>query len=192
MRIRVASVELSSAVALCALLPVACGDGGRERTKAAATTAAVPASPATVKVPFVPLDACSLLTKAEVEALVGTRALEPRREQTANLVTCAFGDPESPKVAGRSLAQVLSLSVFTGEEGAYHAGPVAQARDAYETTRKNAASAEAVAGLGDDAYWDGAFKSLSARKGRYWITVEAASGRGAAEKAMGKAIARLP
>ncbi len=188
----VARVGVSTAVALCAVLPLACGDGGGGKTKAAATATAAPASQAGPKEPFVPLDACSLLTKPEVEALVGRAAMEPTKEQIANLVRCAFGDPESPKVGSRPLTQVLTLAVFTGEEGAYYAGPVAQARDSYETARKNAASTEAVAGLGESAYWDRTFKTLSAHKGQYWITAEVDGGLDAARKVMGKAIERLP
>jgi hypothetical protein len=185
-------VVVSSAVALCGLLPFACGDGGGGKTKAAGNAAAVPAARPGPTAPFVPLDACSLVTKAEVEALVGRPAMEPAKEQTANLVTCAFGDPESPKIGGRPITQVLTLAVFTGEEGAYYAGPVAQARDAYEMARKNAASSEAVAGLGESAYWDKTFKTLSAHKGRYWVTAGVAAGLEAAKKVMGKAIERLP
>jgi len=165
MKTRTARVVVSSGLALGGLLPFACGDGGG-KTKAAGTTAAVPAAQAQPKAPFVPVDACSLITKTEVEALAGRPAMDPAKEQTANLVTCAFGDPESPKVGGRPMTQVLTLAVFTGEEGAYYAGPVAQARDSYEMARKNAASSEAVTGLGESAYWDKTFKTLSAHKGQ--------------------------
>jgi len=118
--------------------------------------------------------------------------MEPFKEQMANLVSCAFGDPESPKVGGRPLSKALTLAVFTGEEGAYYAGPAAQARDGYETTRKNAASREDVTGLGESAYWDKTFKTLSALKGRYWITADVEAGLEPAKKVMAKAIERLP
>jgi hypothetical protein len=172
------------------LLSLACGGGGGPDTKAAG--AAVPAAQPTPKAAFVPLDACSLLTKAEVEALVGRPALEPAKEQMANLVTCAFGDPEAPKIAGRPASQVLTLSVFTGEEGAYHAGPAAQARDAYEASRRNAASSESVAGLGETAHWDETFKTLSAVKGRHWVTAEVDAGVEAAKRVMARVVERLP
>jgi hypothetical protein len=92
------------------------------------------------------------------------------------------------------MSQVLSLSLFTGEEGAYHAGPVAQAKDAYEMARRNAASSEAVTGLGESAYWDGTFHSLTAYKGRYWLSadLESEAGVEVAKKVVGKAIERLP
>lgn len=192
MNTRVARVVVPSALALSGFLPFACGDGGGGKTKAEGTTAAVPAAQPKPKAPFVPLDACSLLTKPEVEALVGRPAAEPAKEQMANLVTCTFGDPESPKIGVRPLVRVLTLTVFTGQEGAYYAGPVAQARDAYEMARKNAASSEAVPGLGESAYWDKTFKTLSAYKGQYWITAEVEAGLEAAKKVMAKAIERLP
>jgi hypothetical protein len=192
MEARVARVVVSLALALCGLLPLACGDGGGGNKKAAGTSAVVPAARPEPRAPFVPLDACSLLTKPEVEALVGRPTMEPAKEQMANLVTCAFGDPEAPRIGGRPAAQVLTLAVFTGEEGAYYAGPVAQARDSYETARKSAASSEAVAGLGESAYWDSTFKTLSAHKGKYWITAEVGAGLETAKKVMGKAIERLP
>ncbi len=151
------------------------------------------ASPAVQAKPgFVPVDACLLLTKAEVESLVGRPALPGAKEQAANLVTCSFGDPEAPKIGGRPAAQVLTLAAFTGQEGAYAAGPVAQARDAYETARRNAASAEAVAGLGESAYWDKTFKTLSVLKGRHLLSVEIDGGVETAKKAASKALARLP
>lgn len=190
MNARLARALVSSTVALSALLPAGCEQRGGGTAKAVATTA--PAPVAGPKAPFVPLDACSLLTKPEVEALVGQPAMEPVKEQVSNLVTCAFGDPGSPKVGERPLTQVVTVTAFTGEEGAYYAGAVAQARDSYEMARKNAASSEDVPGLGESAYWDETFKTLSVRKGKYWITVKAEGGREPAKKVMGKAIERLP
>ena len=141
---------------------------------------------------LVPVNACALLTKAEVQGLVGRPVLAGANEHAANLATCSFGDPEAPKIGGRPAVRVLSLAVFTGQEGAYAAGPVAQARDAYETARRNAASAEAVAGLGESAYWDQTFKTLSMLKGRHFLSVEIDGGVETAKKAASKALARLP
>lgn len=149
-------------------------------------------APSQAKPAFVPVDACLLLTKAEVEGLVGRPALPGAKEQAANLVTCSFGDPEAPKIGGRPAAQVLTLAAFTGQEGAYAAGPVAQARDAWETARRNAASAEAVAGLGESAYWDKTFKTLSVLEGRHFLSIETDGGLETAKKAASKALARLP
>jgi hypothetical protein len=140
----------------------------------------------------VSVDPCALLTQAEVAGLLGRSALPGVKEQAANLATCSFGDPDAPKIGGRPASQVLTLAVFIGQEGAYAAGPVAQARDAYETARRGAASSEAVAGLGESAYWDKTFRTLSVLKGRYFVSVELEAGVETAKRAATKTLARLP
>lgn len=168
-----------------------------EQTKADTTSGAGASSP-TAKAsaaPFVPLDACSLLTRADVEAIAGKTVLDGRKEEVANLVTCSFGDPSAPQVGGRSLGQVLTLSVMTGQEGTYYAGPVAQAKDAYLTAKKNAGSVEAISGLGEDAYWDNVLHKLSFVKGRYMVDVDVESEgdrRTVARTAAMKTLERLP
>jgi hypothetical protein len=148
---------------------------------------------AQAKPAFAPVDPCALLTKAEVEALVGRPVLAGAREQAANLVTCSFGDPDVPKIGGRPASQVLTIAAFTGQEGAYSGGPVAQARHAYETARRGAASSEPVAGLGEAAHWDKTFKTLAVLKGRHFLTIEVDGGTvEVAKKAASKALARLP
>jgi hypothetical protein len=177
-------------VALCALLPLACGNGSGAQSKASASAA--PTARASPSQPFVPLDACSLLTKAEVEALAGTPVMEPAKETTANLSTCTFGAPGSPMAGTRPINSVVKLTVFTGVEGAYYAGAAGQARDGYEQTRKNAGATEPVAGLGESAYWNDDFKSLEALKGKYWLTADAEGGRETAKQVMSRAIDKLP
>lgn len=137
------------------------------------------------------VDACALLTKAEVEGLLGRPALPGVKEAAASLATCSFGDPDVPKIGGRPASQVLTIAVFTGQEGAYAAGPVAQAREAFETARRNAASSEAVAGVGESAWWDRTFKTLAALQGRHFVSVEVDGGLEMAKRAMAKALARL-
>jgi hypothetical protein len=143
--------------------------------------------------PFVPVDACSLLSKDEVQTITGKTVMEPLKEQVANLVTCTYGDPGAPQIApGRSVSQILTIAVFTGEEGAYFAGAVAQAKDAFDLGRKNAASAQAVSGLGEDGYWDAILRGLHVLKGKHELTVTVESdgglnlARGVAEKALAK------
>ena len=147
---------------------------------------------AQAKAGFVPVDACTLLTRAEVEGILGRPALAGVKEQAANLVTCSFGDPDAPKIGGRPAAQVLAVAIFTGEEGAYAGGPVAQARDAFEAARRSAASAEPVAGVGETAYWDKTFRTRSALKGRHFLSIEIDGGVETAKKAKTKAMSRLP
>lgn len=190
LRIRVAGV-----LSFCGVLLLAgCSTGGdAEKSAAPATTES--SATAAPKTPFVPVDACSLLGKEEVEALTGQKVLKPLKEEIANLVTCGYGDPESPQIApGRSLSQILTVAVFTGEEGAYYAGPVAQAKDTFETGRKNAASPQKVNGLGEDAYWDETFRTLNIYKGKYELSVTVESGKGLnlAKTVAEKALTKLP
>jgi len=170
-------------------------NGGSAEQANAKTTSAADAAKAPAAAPFVPLDACSLLTRADVETIAGKKVLDGQREEAANLVTCSFGDPSAPQVGGRPLGQVLTLSVMTGQEGAYYAGPVAQAKDAYLTAKKNAASVEALSGLGEDAYWDDVLHKLSFVKGRYLVDVDVESDgdrRTVARAAAMKTLERLP
>lgn len=168
------------------------GCGGSGDTESAATAPSGNVAESTPKAPFVPVDACSLLTKEDVESLAGTTVLEPQKEELANLITCSFGDPESPKMAGRALSQILTLAVFTGEEGAYYAGPEAQAKDTFETGRRNAGSVQAVGGLGEDAFWDDTLHTLHVYKGRYELSVDSDKGQDFARSAAEKALAKLP
>jgi len=141
------------------------------------------------------LDACSLLTKAEVEAGVGRPVLAPQKEEAANLVICNYGDPTAPTLQGRPLSQVLSISVFVGSDAQYYAGAAAQARDSFEQGRKNAASVQPVPGLGDDAYWDQVFRTLNVLKGKYEVEVTVGSDVGGMEVARAfaaKVLPRLP
>jgi hypothetical protein len=183
---------LACVVAGCVVLMSGCGGNQPPQTaNAADQKTAAPKSPAA---PFVPVDACSLLTRADVEALANKPAEDPRKETLANLVTCTYGDPKAPKAGTRRLSNVASVAVFTGQEGAYYAGPAAQAKDAYETARKNAASNEAVSGLGESAWWDKTFRTLSVYTKKYFVsvTVDDDAGLEGAKKLMGKALSRLP
>ncbi len=141
------------------------------------------------------IDACSLLTKEEVEKATGRQVLAPLQENAANLATCYYGNPESPVINNRPLDSFIKVSLMVGIEGQYYAGPVAQVRDTYEMARKNAASAQAVDKLGDDAYWDGTFKSLNVLRGKYLLDISVSSDVGGLDIATGiaaKILQRLP
>jgi hypothetical protein len=175
-----------------------CSSAEKTEPSGAAPSPASTANTATQappKTPFVPLDACTLLSKSDVEAITKKSSGEPVRETAANLVTCSFPDPTSPKLPnGQPLGKLVSLAVFTGEEGAYYAGPVAQAKDTFETGRKNAASDEKVSGLGQDAYWDKILHTLHAYKDRYEVevTIDSQFDLKVARAAGEKALAKLP
>lgn len=190
----------------CLLVLAACGGGERPAQQgskpATSETKATQTQPTTgAKVTKASqqgadglIDACSLLTQAEVEAAVGRPVLAPRKEEAANLSTCSYGDPTLPLVAGRPLP-VLTIGVFVGSDAQYYAGAAAQARDSFETGRKNAASVQPVSGLGDDAYWDKIFHSLHVLKGKYEVEVEIKSDAGGLDAARGlavKVLSRLP
>jgi hypothetical protein len=191
----VSSLSAIFLLTLCGLFFLTgCSSGTGEKTEETRTPAsAETAAKTTPKAPFVPVDACSLMTKADVEAVTGKIVLEPVKQPLANLVTCLYGDPGS-QAGGRALSQILTLDVFTGEEGAYFAGPVAQAKDAFETGRKNANSPQTVPGLGQDAYWDQTLHTLHVYKDRYEVsvTVDSDLGLQVARKAAENALTKLP
>ena len=160
------------------------GCGSEAEKPAASAPAEQPGAapkPSATATPFVPVDACTLLTKHDVEAIVGKPVLDGLKEEVGPLVSCSFGDPSAPQVAGRPISQRLTLSVMTGQEGAYYAGPAAQAKDSLEMARKNAGSPETVAGVGDGAYWDKTFSKLSFVKGKYLVDVDVESDDGLAK-----------
>jgi hypothetical protein len=141
------------------------------------------------------IDACSLLTKEEVEKATGRQVLAPLQEKVGNLATCYYGNPESPVINNRPLDSFIKVSLMVGIEGQYYAGPVAQARDTYEMAKKNAASAQVVGELGDDAYWDETFKSLNVLRGRYMLDISVSAEVGGIDVAKGvaaKILQRLP
>jgi len=179
------AVRIASAL----LLLHACGC---EQTQARPGDSAPAATADSTQAAEAPVDACALLTQAEVETATGRSVLAPQGEQVANLSTCAFGDPGAPVLDGRATSQTVSLSVFVGRAGDYYAGAVAQARDAYQMGRDNAASVEAVSGLGDDAYWDRILRTLNVLSGKYELEVEVASEAGGVEVARNLALRALP
>lgn len=174
--LRLGGLVVSAGLPLLGL--VGCGNHREAAQPVRTETAAPKASagvPATVSETPSPssdrFDPCSLLTQAEVEAAVGKRMLAPVREAMANLATCSFGDPEAPKVAGRSLS-ALRLTVFSGTEGFAGGGPEGQVREAFELARSNSSAPEPVEGLGKEAFWTESLHELSVLQGQYLVEVE--------------------
>ena len=129
------------------------------------------------------IDPCSLLTKAEVEAAIGTSVLEPQREDIANLVTCSYNDPEAP------IFRIVSVSVLIGENAD-------QASDVYELAKDNAADAETVGGIGNDAFWDSVLNGLEVLEGKYDVRIDVSPDGGdelaIAKDLAAKVVDRLP
>jgi hypothetical protein len=192
--VKVCPVLLSAVLA--GLLPAGCGGGGGNEPAADSAAgqqarAATAVPPAAGRASVQQVKACTLFTRAEIEKATGRTVLEPAEAGAAELSTCSYGDPDSPKLAGRSLSNIVEMSVFSGGNG-YHAGPVAQANDAFEIALRNAGEVTPVTGLGDKAHWAG--KTLRILRGAYLIEIEVDAGDGSrqvAERLAATAVGRL-
>jgi hypothetical protein len=128
------------------------------------------------------VNACTLLSQAEVEAAVGRPVTAPVEERLPHQSGCAFGDPEAP------LFRLAGLHVLTFD------APAA-AGDVFAIAKRNAASVDAQAGLGDEAFWDTVLHTLRIRKGRYVVAMDVPNGLGGlapAKVLAAKALAKLP
>lgn len=195
----------SRPLAIACLLMLAACTGGGEKASAPSTEppateppqASGPAEPETPVAEAAPeqpdiaqIDACSLLSQADIEALVGRSASEPHEERAGELSICSYGDPDSPKLGERPMNNIAQLSVFTGGD-TYFAGPLQQAEDAFKMIEENAGDIEPVAGVGDRAYWTGTI--LRALRAPYFIEVEVdPASREAAEKIAAAMLKKIP
>lgn len=119
------------------------------------------------------LDACSLLTKADVESFLGEPVGAPATTHTeamGNTVTqCRYSAPSGNKRVGLLLRQAP-----TTDEAAKI---FRQARD----TSKELSGTEpqVIDGLGESAYWTGGnLKQLNVLKGDAWLIITASPGNG--------------
>jgi hypothetical protein len=131
--------------------------------------------------------ACTLLTKAEVEAAIGRKVTAPLEEQLPQLSGCRFGDPDAPLMNGRPLFAHFTVNVLTFDSPA-------AADQVFEMGKRNAAAAQAVTGLGDEAFWDDILHTLWVRKGKYELELDVPKDSGgvtAAKALAAKALARL-
>lgn len=154
------------------------------------TAAAAAASPAVAKQSQpIQLDACALLSRADVEAATAQSVREPERDSAANLYTCTYGDATKPLLNGKSLDAVVSVGVFVGDTPA-------AAKWVQDFARSNAVVAvQPVTGVGSDAFWIDSDRGLQTIKGRYKVDVDIAADAGglAAAKALAiKVLAKLP
>jgi hypothetical protein len=169
------------------LLLAGCGESPNQ---ASAPSKAGAQPPSSAKVEVVQVNACSLLSKAEIDTITGRASLEPYEERSAELSTCSYGDPEAPKIGDRPLTNVVQLGVFSGGNS-YYAGPLKQAQDGYDMIQKNAGDVTAVQGIGERAYWTG--RMLRAVRGAYFIEVEVdGNSRETAERIAAQMLAKMP
>lgn len=139
------------------------------------------------------VDACSLVTKEEVEAAIGHKVLAAEKDEPAN--SCYFGDPEAGMEDGQAISQLVTVTVFAATGGEIRDGVAAPARDAFEAAKKNAASVQAINDLKDEAYWDEVMGSIHVVKGSYSIEINISSENptlAAARKLADKVLAKLP
>jgi len=135
-----------------------------------------------------PVDACTLLTKTDLQAIVGKPVLDGMPDQAAELATCAYGNPSAPQVGGRPTDVLVTLGVFTGAQPS-------QAKGAFDIAKKNAAEVDTVSGIGDEAFWDKYVRSLRVVKGNHLVDVSVGADLGDLKTARAiaeQALAKLP
>jgi hypothetical protein len=125
-----------------------------------------------------------MVTQADVEAAIGASVLPPALTQFPNYAYCDFNDPNA------SGLRLLTASVVRGSSAT-------DAKDGFDLSKGNANSPQAVAGLGDDAFWDDTLGTLDIVTGQYEVSVDVAPldnlDRVAAAKTIAtKVLAHLP
>ena len=166
--------------ALTMWVAIACG-GSPEGT-ATPQTASTPAASGAAQSPAsrpsgsakqaLSIDACSLLTKAEVEAILKQPVREPEKSQDGNITNCKFG--------------TFWVSLTTGTD-------VATAKQDHEFNKTvTSAAQQAVPGLGDDAFWNERVQGLWVLAGANQFSIQRAPNVQAATELARKALAKLP
>ena len=175
-------IALIAALALTA----SCSSGPDDKSAGTATPATTAGAPSPTKT-AAPLDLQQLLTKADVEAILGKQVAHPTTSNAGGTVfTCNYMAKDSS-----------SLNMF-----ARVSPDSAAARRLFEQAQamsKNLSKTdpEPIAGLGDLAYWTGGdLNQLNVLKGRYWIIFSAPFAKEQAQELTQKAatlvMQRLP
>jgi hypothetical protein len=151
-------------------------------TAPAESTSAAGGDPTTA--PAAELNACELVSAADIEAAIGAPVGEGEPGQAANLFTCSYADPAFPTV---SAAAVAVLAANNADD----------AREIYDLAKSNAAEVQEIDGVGEAAYWDDVLNSMQVVEGSYELSIDVASEEGRDEVAVAttiaqKALAALP
>ena len=143
-------------------------------------------APAVAPTPESPaVDACSLLTKAEVEAAAGRAVMDPIEDHTApRLSICSYGEPGSPLFAGKPGVVVVVLSVLTGGND-YFAGAAAQVNATFDMAARNAGEIQPVDGLGERAHWAAELDTLRVVQDHYMLEVSVTERNSAGDRIAG-------
>jgi hypothetical protein len=111
-----------------------------------------------------PDDACSLLTPAQVSAVLGVSVGAGSHQTPKYLKTCTWTQPNAPMIGSKNVA----LSLKTVDAFKSTKTQIEQAR-ALAKAEKSEAQPDVtpISGIGEDAYYstDGAHMSLSVKKG---------------------------
>ncbi|MHB9092220.1 MAG: DUF3558 domain-containing protein, partial [Chloroflexota bacterium] len=153
--------------------------------KPATTAAQTTQAPATANTPAPAGQTkpeCPVLTKQEVEAALAKSVLNADTLITeGSLISCSYRDPKSP-------ASILAGLIVKSDP---------QAKLGYQTRKSGATDPKAIAGLGDDAFWEEAADNLEVLKGNNAITLTIGKGATAdrlkaAQDLAAKVLAKLP
>ena len=131
------------------------------------------------------LDACSLLTKDDVDSFLGETVGAPATTHTeamGNTVTqCRYSSS-----SGRERVGLLLRQAATADEAAKI---FRQARDT--SKELSGADPQVIDGLGESAYWTGGnLKQLNVLKGDAWLIITARPGNGADPLEASKTVSR--
>lgn len=130
------------------------------------------------------MDACKLLTKAEVESAAGKPLGEPVSRVTE------YAEPSyasSCSYSGPGFEAFVNATVFVGRDAA-------QAKELYQTHKSAPGiTAASAAGVGEDAFWVDTSSTLTILKGRYEVRVSVVNGGLEAVKGLAsKVLEKLP
>ena len=133
------------------------------------------------------LDACTLITKADVEAALHQPvAKEPISGGMGPMATCEF------EIGSGRLKGQWNLQLMGCDAGSFKALAGASTGSSNITGTVKATSSQSIAGIGDEAAWDG--DMLTVRKGNQCLMVPGWTGPGSLDVAKtlaGKAVGRL-
>lgn len=125
-------------------LPANAGDAG------AVNPSATPSSARPVDV--TKLDACTILTQADAETLIGTKLTEPQRASNSDVASCTYpGDPNGP---------TAQVEIYIGD-GAKQQLDIDKDKLQHAFTQP--------AGLGDEAWQEDGM--IWARTGSTWVSI---------------------
>jgi hypothetical protein len=183
----VASLAAAVSVAACgggsgSKSPTAAAPSGESTASASPTTAA--GAPTPPQASSGDLDACALVSKADVEAAIGKAVLDPKPQQFPGLASCDFNDPSA------SAFRLAGVNVVTEASSS-------DAQSLFDFGKSNANDPQQVDGVGEDAYWDATLNTLDTVQGKYEITIDVAPDEGvdtltAAKAIAAKVLANLP